>query len=437
MSWFSRFSWYGGPFNGGNCRHCTNVSFGDEPVYDSNLNSYNQTLDFSNPPPHHNYEIDSSIVRAGNEFVHDPNPFPYDNTPNFYDQPPQHHVETYSCELCGNNSHYGYDCPPWFPLVYEQEPSYNQNFGDNYYPQNSPSFLQIDLCCENCGGPCESFQCQLMNQNYFEPNPNYSGFDQPSQYPIEQLPHQEMSIQDMEDLKQQYLEEMKSMINQIQIEDYHNERIDIHYRRECEIKIDELKVNFNGMSIKNNKKKELRHREQAANLNPPSISITPVLPIEDPEASLIMGDEDLHTIPEKESNEFIKSSVEDLGPIPSEFEDTSNSEFDLPFLCDINPLFDEVLDDIENKDSYVSNLDEPDFFVTPLSVSNEDECFDPGDDIELLLHRDPSTPKMSVAFILEGIAPDYKDSCALGFVHRLLKLLSLALWESDILDLID
>ncbi|GKE30895.1 hypothetical protein Tco_1446279 [Tanacetum coccineum] len=100
------------------------------------------------------------------------------------------------------------------------------------------------------------FECQPMNQNYFEPNPSYSGFDQPSQYPIDQSPPQEMSIQDMEDLKQQYLVEMKSKINQNQIKDYRNERIDIHYRRECEIKIDELKEKFNGMSIKINKKKE-------------------------------------------------------------------------------------------------------------------------------------------------------------------------------------
>ncbi|GKD82971.1 hypothetical protein Tco_1349810, partial [Tanacetum coccineum] len=36
-------------------------------------------------------------------------------------------------------------------------------------------------------------------------------------------------------------------------------------RRECEIKIDELKGKFNGMSIKINKKKELRQLEQASN----------------------------------------------------------------------------------------------------------------------------------------------------------------------------
>nr|GEV40403.1 hypothetical protein [Tanacetum cinerariifolium] len=256
------------------------------------------------------------------------------------------------------------------------------------------------------------------------------------------------------------------MINQIQIEDYRNERIDIHYRRECEIKIDELKINFNGMSIEINKKKELRQLEQATNLStytteplrrfnfiynddddyeestiplneidsqiPSSIAITPVLPTIEPEDSLIMGDEDLSTIPEKESDEFIKSSVEDLVPIPSESEDTSDSECDLPFygnsMTFYNHLFDsnddftssddeslsdeDVLGDIKNKDSYVSNLDEPNLLVTLLSVSNEDECFDPGDDIELILHRDPSTPKMSVASILEGFTnePPLKEN---------------------------
>nr|GFB40889.1 hypothetical protein [Tanacetum cinerariifolium] len=84
---------------------------------------------------------------------------------------------------------------------------------------------------------------------------------------IDQLPPQEMSIQDMKDLKQQYLDEMKSLSNQIQIKDYHNEKIDIRYRRECEVMIDELKGEFNGMSIEINKKKELQQLEQAANLS--------------------------------------------------------------------------------------------------------------------------------------------------------------------------
>ncbi|GJZ36504.1 hypothetical protein Tco_0582695 [Tanacetum coccineum] len=154
-----------------------------------------------------------------------------------------------------------------------------------------------------------------------------------------------------------------------------------------------------------------------------------------------MRNEELSTIPEKESDEFIKSSVEDLVPIPCESEDTSESDndCDLPscddfssiniyeeksatfsnLLFDSNDdftssddesLFDEDVPkdiNIESKDSYVSNLDEPALLVTPLSDFNEDECFDPGgdvDEIEFLLHRDPS--KISVAYILKGFTDE-------------------------------
>ncbi|GKC80785.1 hypothetical protein Tco_1131559, partial [Tanacetum coccineum] len=43
-------------------------------------------------------------------------------------------------------------------------------------------------------------------------------------------------------------------------------------------------------------------------------------------------------------------------------------EFDAEYISsDVNPLFKVVLEDIESKDSYVSNLDEPALLVTPLS----------------------------------------------------------------------
>ncbi|GJR11263.1 hypothetical protein Tco_0886113 [Tanacetum coccineum] len=57
----------------------------------------------------------------------------------------------------------------------------------------------------------------------------------------------------------------------------------------------------------------------------------------------------------------------------------------------VNPLFDEVLENIESKDSYVSNLDDPALLVTPLSDANEDECFDPGGIIDAFLDMDIST----------------------------------------------
>ncbi|GJW88015.1 hypothetical protein Tco_0163355 [Tanacetum coccineum] len=63
----------------------------------------------------------------------------------------------------------------------------------------------------------------------------------------------------------------------------------------------------------------------------------------EPEDSLIMGNEELSTIPEKESDEFIKSSVEDLIPIPRESEDTSGSDSEsvLPSSDDFSPIFEE------------------------------------------------------------------------------------------------
>ncbi|GJT40674.1 hypothetical protein Tco_0940539 [Tanacetum coccineum] len=49
-----------------------------------------------------------------------------------------------------------------------------------------------------------------------------------------------------------------------------------------------------------------------------TIAITPVLPIEEPDNSLSMEDEHLDTIPATESDEVIKSSVEDLVLIPND-----------------------------------------------------------------------------------------------------------------------
>ncbi|GKD49796.1 hypothetical protein Tco_1278772 [Tanacetum coccineum] len=66
-----------------------------------------------------------------------------------------------------------------------------------------------------------------------------------------------------------------------------------------------------------------------------TIAITPVLPTKEPVNSLSMGDEHLDTIPATESDEVIKSSVENLIPIPSEPEGIPDSVCDVP-LCN-NP----------------------------------------------------------------------------------------------------
>ncbi|GKF77814.1 hypothetical protein Tco_0230284, partial [Tanacetum coccineum] len=69
-----------------------------------------------------------------------------------------------------------------------------------------------------------------------------------------------------------------------------------------------------------------------------TIAIAPVLPIKEPDNSLSMRDEHLDTIPETKSDEFMKSSVEDLVPIPSEPEGIPDSVCDVPLCENTTPL---------------------------------------------------------------------------------------------------
>ncbi|GJS60188.1 reverse transcriptase domain-containing protein [Tanacetum coccineum] len=159
---------------------------------------------------------------------------------------------------------------------------------------------------------------------------------------------------------------------------------------------------------------------------PPQVSlvfaITSTLPSIEPKDSLIMGDdhlsifstEEIVPIP-RESEETSRHDSKNVLPLCDDFSsikvprDNSVTFFNPLFEFDVNfnnPLFDEELEDIECKDSYDSNLDESTFLVTPLSDSNKDESLIPRDDIEFLLHDDPSTPLKSVASILEGFIKD-------------------------------
>nr|GEU77513.1 reverse transcriptase domain-containing protein [Tanacetum cinerariifolium] len=102
-------------------------------------------------------------LKAKNSFIFDQNAYSFNDTSNISNHLPQPQYENHLCNLCGNNSHDGYDCQQQFPLVYEQEPSYNQNYDDNYYPHESPSFP----CCDN--------YLQIINKELIECNrPTFS-----------------------------------------------------------------------------------------------------------------------------------------------------------------------------------------------------------------------------------------------------------------------
>ncbi|GJZ06520.1 hypothetical protein Tco_0540313 [Tanacetum coccineum] len=124
------------------------------------------------------------------------------------------------------------------------------------------------------------------------------------------------------------------------------------------------------------------HKESIIPLNKtPQISsvnaITPDLSTEEPEDSLIIGNEELSTIPEKKLDEFIKSSVEDLVPIPRESEDTSNSDSKniLPSSDDFSPIFEEKSVTFYNPLFY-SNNDFPSSDDESLSDEDVPEDYD-------------------------------------------------------------
>ncbi|GKB68115.1 hypothetical protein Tco_0929527 [Tanacetum coccineum] len=118
---------------------------------------------------------------------------------------------------------------------------------------------------------------------------------------------------------------------------------------------------------------------------PPCIAITPVLTTKEPVDSLIMEDEHLDTILETESDEFIKSSVENLVPTLSESEDASDGVCDLPVCDDFpkshlvtfsNPLFD-IDDDFTSSDDESFSeedvlMDNFKFFSNPLFDLDEE-----------------------------------------------------------------
>ncbi|GJW85696.1 hypothetical protein Tco_0158841 [Tanacetum coccineum] len=134
----------------------------------------------------------------------------------------------------------------------------------------------------------------------------------------------------------------------------------------------------------------------------------------EPEDSLNMRNEHLSTIPEKESDKVIKSSVKDLVPIPSESEDTSDNdnECDLPFCDNIvifsNPLFDSNDDFTFSDNESLPEEDVPEenvkIYLNPLFDFNDEYI---SSDVNPLFNED---------------CPDFEDSRARGFVHRSLDL---------------
>ncbi|GJW37706.1 ribonuclease H-like domain-containing protein [Tanacetum coccineum] len=406
MSSFNHYgcSFCGGPHNGGNCPGCSVIESGNGFVYDQNPYPYHETNDYFNQPPQHQYETYSCEFCGGNSHpgfdcqtgntpVFDQGPcynqdFGFNQPPHYSPSQPQQYP---CCEICGNDAHYGYDCPPQVPFVYDQDPCYNQDYDE--FPQTLPSFQQQILCCENCGGPHATFECQPMNQNFHD-----SGFDQfqPPQSPVIHQPPQEMSmeaLQAREDLMKS-IENFLKKFNRISFQktpkvlmQAWDKFLEIKHAQSEDVQellnklVDDVRnvneelaeyTNTPSWNLPNSSYDDDDDEESSIPLKdiimsglPPCDAITHDLPTEEPEYSLSMADKHLDTISETESDKVIKSSVENLVPIPSESEDFSDneSECDMPVCDDFttfsNPLFDSNDDFTSSDDKSLSNEDVP------------------------------------------------------------------------------
>ncbi|GJU68781.1 hypothetical protein Tco_1255040 [Tanacetum coccineum] len=126
---------------------------------------------------------------------------------------------------------------------------------------------------------------------------------------------------------------------------------------------------------------------------PPCVVITPILLTKEPDNSLSMGDEQLDTIPATESDEVIKSSVEDLIPIPSESEG-------IPERCDV-PFHDNSLPLDTSKDQFEDFSDSND-----VSTSSDDDSFSI-DNIEYVEASPPDSEPVS-SEVMEIVIPEVR-----------------------------
>nr|GEZ83813.1 hypothetical protein [Tanacetum cinerariifolium] len=236
------------------------------------------------------------------------------------------------CLICKHNQNSLNDYPSNFANSSQSPPHINHHCcyecGDPLEEfQEFHDFQQQDLCCENCGVTHEAYQFQPKIKDYYhEQNFGYDsnsfGFDQfqPHQFTVN---HHVFNVQnDLFDSQNKLMEQLTSTYDMTPTcyDDYDDDY---------------------------------------------AFAITP----NKPDYSLSIGDEHPDTVPATKSDKFIKSSVENLVPIPSESE--GESEYDVPvreeFTTFSNILFDADYESDSSDDQSFSDKDVPEkIFLTPL-----------------------------------------------------------------------
>nr|GEZ75550.1 hypothetical protein [Tanacetum cinerariifolium] len=309
-----------------------------------------------------------------------------------------------TCEYCGNGAHVGYNCPTQVP-----------------YFQTLPSFPQQYPCCEDCGVTHEPYQCQPKNHDYYNKqnscyDSNSFGFDhgQPPRYTVNHP-----IFNDHNDLLSSRTTLMEQMT---------------HLTSMC------ATANARYWKI-------LACCDDDDDYN---LAITPNEPVD----SLSMGDEHLDTVPATESDEFIKSCVENLVPNPSESKGESGCDVPACFTTFTNVLFDAEYEFDSSDDQSYSDEDVPKkIFLNPLFEEeivpmkidqlislriDETDCY-PEEDIHLTkrLLYDNSSSQIDLSFNPDDPMPpcieddDYDSERDILIREELLANYSLSLLKNE------
>nr|GEZ99662.1 hypothetical protein [Tanacetum cinerariifolium] len=310
--------------------------------------------------------------RIGNSFTYDTIPESFDEVQIIPNPPPQCHFNVYLCQICKSNSHYGYECSQQVPLVYDLEPCYIQNFSNNDYSHDLPSVNPLidHHYCYKCENSLNDFFCHLCTCEFCE-NGAHVGYNCPAQVPsfqtLPSFPQQFPCCEDCEVLpKADHCQPPQYTVNHL-IFNAHNDLFN------SQTKLMEQVTSMCDMFGQFIQKKH--EEEQAANArywkipaccdndDDYNFTITPNEPVD----SLIMGDEHLDTVPATESNEFIKSSVENLIPNPSESKGENGCDVPACFTTFSNVLFDADYEFDSSDDQSLYDEDVPEkIFSNPL-----------------------------------------------------------------------
>ncbi|GJR58041.1 hypothetical protein Tco_1500203 [Tanacetum coccineum] len=282
------------------------------------------------------------------------------------------------------------------------EPGYSLDFNS---PQDLHNLQQQNLCCENCRGPHATIECQPMSQNSHS-----FGFDQlqTPQFSVNHQPPQPMSmeaLQAQEDLMKS-IESFLKKFNRISfgktpkvlLHAWDN-FIEVKHAQPEEVQellsklVQDVKIISDELSEYINTPAWNRPLVYCDDDDDEdyTIAITPVLSTEEPVNSLIMENEHLDTISATESDEFIKSSVEILVPIPSESKGVPKV-CDVPFHDNSPPL--DISKD-QSEDFSDSNVD---------STSTDEDSFS-SNDVEYVEASPPNSEPVS-SKVMEIVIPE-------------------------------